>query len=204
MKGQGRSSSLIPHSSSLRLFYALRLDAATQKAIAGLLERLHGIPARVSWVKPENLHFTLKFLGDVPERLLPALGEVGEETGRRSGPVAVDLAGLGAFPNSCSPRVVWIGCGEGVETLSGLAANLAGVLRERGLVLGDNKPFAAHCTLGRVREGRPELTEALAREAGFTAGRLRAEEFHLVRSELARTGPTYTNLGAFPLRRERA
>jgi 2'-5' RNA ligase len=155
----------------------------------------------VSWVQPANLHFTLKFLGDVPERLLPALLEVGEETGRRSQPVALELRELGAFPNTQSPRAIWVGARDGVATLIGLAANLAQVLHERALVLGDNRPFSAHCTIGRVKDsrGRDDLTAALSREAGFVAGRLQAHELHLVRSELSRTGPAYTNLAAFPL-----
>lgn len=189
-----------------RLFYALRLTADAQAAVGALLERLRRVPARVSWVQPANLHFTLKFLGDVPERLLPALQEVGEETGRRSLPVRLDLAGLGAFPNNRSPRVIWVGCGTGADGLMELAANLATVLGERALVLGDNKPFAAHCTIGRVRDSRglPELVSALADEAPFAGGCVQSDEFHLVRSELARTGPTYTNLAAFPLLRETA
>ncbi|NPV45495.1 MAG: RNA 2',3'-cyclic phosphodiesterase [Armatimonadetes bacterium] len=190
----------------LRLFYALRLSPETQTAVGALIDRLRGVPARVSWVQPANLHFTLKFLGDVPERLLPALVEVGEETGRRSAPVRVELAGVGTFPHGRSPRVIWVGCGAGVNSLEGLAANLASVLGERALVLGDNKPFAAHCTIGRVRDshGLGELNSALTREGHFTAGFLQAEEFHLVRSDLAGTGPTYTNLASFALQREQA
>lgn len=191
---------------TLRLFYALRLTWATQSAVAGLIERLRGVPVRVSWVQPANLHFTLKFLGEVPAPLLPTLVEVGEQTGRRSAPVRVEVAGLGAFPNSRSPRVIWVGCGAGVENLKALAANLAAALRERGVALGDTKPFAAHCTLGRVRDSRrlEELTKALVREERFSAGLLEASEFHLVRSELAPTGATYTNLAGFALQREGA
>jgi 2'-5' RNA ligase len=186
---------------SLRLFFAVKLSAELQERCGELLARLRNVPTRVSWVRPENLHFTLKFLGDVPTRLLPDLERLGAETGAKCPPVVVDLAGLGAFPEPSSPRVVWVGCGAGVDSLERLARVLHDTVWGSGLVLGDNKPFAAHCTIGRVKDPRQagDLVTTLQREAGFTAGRLEAAEFQLISSELARTGPTYTTVASFPL-----
>lgn len=186
---------------SLRLFYAVKLSLELQDRFAELLGRLRAVPTRVSWVRPENLHFTLKFLGDVPTRLVPDLERLGTETGTKCPPVAVDLAGLGAFPETGSPRVVWVGCGAGVDSLERLARVLHDTVWGSGLVLGDSKPFAAHCTIGRVKDPRQagDLVAALQREAGFSAGRLEVAEFHLISSELSRTGPTYTTVASFPL-----
>lgn len=186
---------------ALRLFYAVRVPTELQSALGKLEQRLRRAGGQVSWVNSANLHFTLKFLGEVPARLVPQLEQVGREVGQQCAPVVAELRGVGAFPNLSRPRVVWVGTVETALTLTRLAETLRLTLDRNGLRLGDDKPFASHCTLGRVKEPPGGLfTRALEQEAAFVAGRLEATEFQLVRSELSRSGPTYTTLASFPLR----
>jgi RNA 2',3'-cyclic 3'-phosphodiesterase len=197
---QGASQRFHPDD-ALRLFYAVLLPPALQSAIAELQQRLRCHGARVGWGVPENLHFTLKFLGEVPARMLLDLRRVGAETARLCAPAVVTLQGVGAFPNPRSPRVIWVGTGDGAHELGHLARALHRALEANALFLGDSKPFAAHCTIGRVRDPRDAngLPAALASEASFTPGSLECTEFHLMLSELSRAGPTYSSLARFPL-----
>ena len=186
---------------ALRLFYAVLLPPALQSAIAELQQRLRRHGARVGWGAPENLHFTLKFLGEVPARMLLDLRRVGVETARRCAPTVVTLEGVGAFPNPRHPRVIWVGTGEGAHQLGHLARALHRNLEASALFLGDSRPFAAHCTIGRVRDPRDTdgLAAAIGSEASFAPGSLECTEFHLMLSELSRSGPTYGSLARFPL-----
>lgn len=185
----------------LRLFYAVLVPAELQGPLAELQQRLRRAGGRVSWVAPANLHFTLQFLGEVPAGLVPALQQVGQAVGEQCAPVAAELRGVGAFPSAGRPRVLWVATRETALTLTRLATTLRQALTGGGFAPDEAKPFASHCTLGRLKEpASGGLVAALAREAGFVAGRLDAAEFHLMRSELSRSGPTYTKLASFALR----
>jgi 2'-5' RNA ligase len=154
----------------------------------------------VSWVAPENLHVTLKFLGNVdPTRLDAVRSALAAAAPARE---AFDLAvqGLGAFPSPTRPRVIWAGVGAGEAP----AAALAGRVEELLVPLGfarEARPFAAHVTLGRVREPRPDaaLAEALAAGAARPFGLVRVARLSLMRSELSPRGARYTELAGWPL-----
>ena len=158
--------------------------------------RLRDVAPGVAWVADSNLYVTLKFLGQVDAGRLPAIGEA---LGVASRWPRFELAvrGLGAFPSATRPRVVWAGL-DPAGALGALAAQLDGALAELGFPR-ESRPFAAHVTLGRVREPRrqPALAEALARAGDF--GRLPVTAVSLMQSELQATGARYQPLATLPL-----
>jgi len=159
-----------------------------RQRLATEIERLRPHASDMAWVAPANLHVTLKFLGQVDEARVPALADA--LRARVAGHRVFDAAvrGLGAFPSPTRPRVLWAGL---EETIDACCAGL-GFPRE-------TRAFAAHVTLGRVREPRrqPALGEALARPADV--GRVRVERVSLMRSELSPRGARYSELAAAPL-----
>jgi len=176
----------------MRLFLAVFPPAEVQRAAYGLFEALRRPGDGLSWVKPENLHYTLRFLGEVGEDGARRAAEAATEAAAKSREFAAALGALGAFPNPRRARVVWIGMSEGGEALVALAQDLDRTLAKRGFGAPD-KPFSPHLTLGRVREPRRDWTAALAEPvpadppARFTVDRL-----CVVESQLSPRGSIYT------------
>ncbi len=138
----------------IRAFLAIDLDAAARTAVAGLLERLRGSDGadRVRWVRPEGLHVTLRFLGDVEPEQVPVVGHhVGRETAGLS-PFAMQLGAVRAFPSPRRPRAIALSLSPETPVVE-----LAGAV-ERGVVAAgfpaERRAFRPHLTLGRLRDGR--------------------------------------------------
>ncbi len=154
----------------------------------------------IAWVRPENLHVTLRFLGDLPETALPGLAAALRATAAAQPAFALHPGRTGAFPDLRDPRVLFlhVGSGGALERLAAAVRAATDPLLPPGQ--RDDKPLRAHLTLARIR--RP-LAPAEARElAAVDAGAwppLPVRELRLVRSELGREGPTYTGLLAAPL-----
>lgn len=152
----------------------------------------------VRWVRPEGIHLTLKFLGDVNPSDMQSVHQVILETVPRFSPFSFSVGGLGCFPNVRHPRVIWIG----VEERSGELAALTEELEQAFAVQGferENRRFHPHLTLGRIRRGvgqaeRRAIGETLDRVEGFTLGDVRVNEVCLFRSELKPSGAVYTRL----------
>ena len=169
-----------------------------RQRLATAIERLRPHAADVVWVAAGNLHVTLKFLGQVDETRVPALADALRVT--LAGEPAFDVAvhGLGAFPSPMRPRVLWAGLEDGTGALGAIARRVDACCGGLGFPPAPRE-FAAHVTLGRVREPRrqPALADALARAADF--GRVRVERVSLMRSELSPRGARYSELAAAPL-----
>jgi len=149
----------------------------------------------VRWSLPENVHLTLKFLGDVPEDDLEGVrGTLNLVCGRHE-PFEAETSGFGAFPSAKKARVVWAGVGEGQDRLRSLAEDLESSLENIGFA-AEGRVYRPHLMLGRAR-GRPaglELPEAAARGLKFPV-----REVGLVRSVLGEAGAVYSTLAAYPL-----
>jgi 2'-5' RNA ligase len=183
----------------MRLFLAVFPPAGVQRAAHACIEALRRPGDGVSWVKPENLHYTLRFLGEVGEDGARRAAEAAAEAAAAAKAFAAALGGLGAFPNPRRARVIWVGMSEGGEALVALAADLDRALARRGFGAAD-KPFSAHLTLGRVRTPGTDWTTALAAQrvaaasAGFTVDRI-----CVVESQLSPRGSIYTVRTEAPL-----
>jgi 2'-5' RNA ligase len=187
-----------------RLFFAVLVPRPLQAAAAVVQRTLRRANADIKWVEPENLHFTLKFLGDTPVSAVPDLSQVAREVAARTPRVRVMLRGLGAFPHNQWPQVVWIGCDTGGEDLARLGQELDAALETAGLAPRDKKPFVPHLTLGRARSNRrlKPLIGILAQYAAVDVGPLLVTSIALMSSQLGPQGPTYTVIEEFPLRAE--
>jgi 2'-5' RNA ligase len=176
----------------MRLFLAVFPPVEVQRAALSHIEVLRRPGDGVSWVKPENLHYTLRFLGELGEDGARRVAEAATEAATKSHEFTAALGGLGAFPNLQRARVIWIGMSEGGEALVALASELDRALAKRGFGAPD-KPFSAHLTLGRVREPRRDWTAALAEQRpADPAARFSVERIGVVESQLSPRGSIYT------------
>jgi 2'-5' RNA ligase len=132
---------------------ACELPGETREALAAVQSLLRERGAEgLRWVRPEGIHLTLKFLGEVPVRRLEAVERALAGAVREPFRLSVRLGRLGSFGGSTGLRVVWVALEGDVEALSGLAARVERALGPLGFP-PERRPFAAHLTLARVREG---------------------------------------------------
>lgn len=183
-----------------RTFIAVELDPGLQEAAARLQERLRADGAQLRWVRPHNLHFTLRFLGEIPAAQLARACVAVRESAAKVPSFAVELGGLGAFPNFERPQVVWIGSRQGGDELERLAAVLNAALALQG-VPGEARGFRPHLTLGRARDDRRwgDLVRALQRHRDETLGRMDVRQVTVMESRLTPDGPIYTAREQVPL-----
>ena len=180
----------------MRAFVAIFPPPEIQAAaIARALESVRRLGNRVRWTKPENVHLTLKFLGDIQEEVLGNLCAALEEVCTKHTPFHVELARLGAFPSAWRARILWVGGGAGFDRLRVLAADLDDAFAPLGFER-EERPYTPHLTLGRVR-GRPASFDPPP-DAGGLGFRVRRVE--LVKSTLTSEGAVYRTVEAFALR----
>jgi 2'-5' RNA ligase len=181
---------------TLRIFLAVFPPAVVQEVAARAIERLRRPGDGVSWVKQENLHYTIRFLGDLGEDGARRAAEAASEAADRHRSFGARLGTLGAFPNPRRARVLWAGLAEGAEPLEALAHDVEAALRRKGFDRAD-RPFAAHLTIGRVREPGPDWTEPLEQAAAAfraegDAAHFRVDRLLVVHSKLSPQGSFYT------------
>ncbi len=185
---------------AIRTFVAVNLAPGLKETLAQVQERLKAARADVTWVRPENLHLTLKFLGQVEETRLAAVAEAVATAARGYGSFRLVLGGLGAFPQPRVARVVWIGVSEGAQALAALQARVEGGLESLGFPR-EERPFTAHLTLGRVRgpRHREQLAVALTSVPAEPLDEMVLHRIELMKSDLGPEGARYSVLQSFPL-----
>lgn len=184
----------------MRLFIAVRLPPELTDRAAALLPA--ALPA-VRPVRPELMHVTLAFLGWTPDERLDAVIEAARVAAAEHRPFDLRFAGAGRFPAAGRPTTVWLGIADGRDTLVALAESVVTALRRSGLAF-DDRPFAPHLTLARVRreasaaEGRTVAAAAAALEvpAGLRA---QVDRIAVMESVLSPKGPRYTARAEPPL-----
>lgn len=182
----------------MRCFVALPVPEAVRRKAAEVIATLNDGGPDVKWVAPDNLHLTLKFLGETPEGQVPELGQALEEACAGRPSLRLEITTPGAFPNPRHPRVVWLGLTGDLEPLAGLAAAVERALAPLGYP-SEDRPFRAHLTLGRARQPRkggkkPDLRSLSRDLAGgdFAPGpEFRADRVVLMQSTLTPQGPIY-------------
>jgi 2'-5' RNA ligase len=189
-----------PETPAQRLFFAVPLPAEWRSPLTALQQRLAQSGVRVKWVEPQNLHLTLRFLGDQPDSRQGQLTEIAQTVAAGHPAFELALQGVGAFPEVRRPRTLWVGTGAGQEELTALGGELSQALEAAGVVAPEGKPWSAHCTLGRVRQegGLGPLSAALAAES-FTSAPWPVRSFVLYASRLSSAGPVYQSLQTFDL-----
>lgn len=179
----------------IRSFIAVAVDETIISRLTALQQELRRADAPVSWVRPEGMHLTLKFLGNVPEADIPRIGDALHEVAVPRTPFRIGVEGAGAFPNLRRPRVVWADIREGREELIALATAVDDVLAGLGFP-PEKRPFSPHLTLGREKEPKQleRLIALVQSHADDRFGEMTVNEVILFRSQLSPKGAKYTPL----------
>jgi 2'-5' RNA ligase len=187
----------------VRLFVALEIPAAVRDNLAAQIKELRDLPApwadqRLRWVRPENLHVTLKFIGEVEAAKLDGIRSALTAIGLDA-PVDVHFRGLGFFPDEKYPRVLWVGL-QASRNLPVLARDIDRALEGQGIARAE-RAFTPHLTLARFAsrgfEEKPRA--AIQKNSEREFGAFQAREFHLIQSKLKPSGAEYTTLASFPI-----
>jgi 2'-5' RNA ligase len=176
----------------MRLFFAAEFDPSLRNAVSDAIARSRIANPPWRWVVRENIHVTLKFLGDTPEETVPELVEV--VTGACAGmaPFEIVLEGLGGFPNLKRPRVLFYEVTTGARELVGLAERIDTALYDELSIPKEGRPFKAHATVARIKTAiSPDLAARLEKAPPVERGFQRVEKVTLMESELHREGAIY-------------
>lgn len=143
-------------------------------------------------INPEQLHFTLQFLGEISEELTQQVIESLKTI--KFSEFSINLKGVGALPKPKFPRVIWIGTDEeGGRKLIELAKKVENILKPLGLV--SDKPFKPHTTIFRIKKKIGDITKELDEQRHMDFGMQKISNIKLKKSELTSSGPIYSNLG---------
>ncbi len=186
--------------SSIRAFVAIELSTRVLDALEEIQTRLRRSKGAEAgrWTRRESIHLTLKFLGQVPLERVEAICEALRVACERHQPFSLQLSGLGCFPNTHRPRVIWVGVRQESGELAALQREIESALERLGFPR-EKRPFAPHLTLARVHKqaSRWEVVElgraVTACQVGEMA-RMRVSEVHLIKSDLKPGGAIYTEM----------
>ena len=181
----------------MRLFVALAISEEVRRQVALLIGELRERDRAMGWVNSQNLHITLKFIGEVPANRVPVICETlaSVATGQS---LSLEFNGLGFFPDVRRPSVVWVGITSAAQ-LASLASHIDQALATIG-VPREEKPFIPHLTIARIKErrGSPAFAASIEEKSRRSFGVMSAGEFHLMESKLKSGGAEYTTLRSFP------
>lgn len=179
----------------IRSFIAVPIPAELKTELGRFQEKLKRIGADVKWVRPESMHLTLRFMGNLTLSEIQLAGEAVFQVAKKFAPFSVELKGFGTFPPGRRPRVLWIGLAQGEKELKEIFQNLEQELISRGLGEAD-KPFAGHLTLGRIKTSKKLdfILEYFKKEAEKSFGVFEAKTICLFQSQLHPEGAIYTAL----------
>jgi RNA 2',3'-cyclic 3'-phosphodiesterase len=178
----------------MRCFIAIEIPSEIKSAFIDLQNDLRNAGADVAWTNPDNVHLTLKFLGEIDKKLASEVEQVCLETIADMPPFKLSINGTGFFPNARHPRVLWVGLSGEVERLERLQEQLDERLAGIGFD-NEEKDFQPHLTVGRIRSNK-NLRELLARSDGYTLPALSfvVQEIVLMKSDLLPSGACHTEL----------
>lgn len=151
------------------------------------------------WVPPQNMHLTLRFLGNVEAGQVPGIKEALGPVVRRHSSFLARLGSLGAFPDASRPSVLWVGVLDGAEALANLAVDVSRTMTGLGFP-EESRPFHAHLTLARFRRGTgPDITDLVASHSGLEVGSSVVREVLLFESRPRPRGSVYEAVWRAPL-----
>ncbi len=185
----------------MRAFIAIELPHQVQAALHTLQQELAQATTDVKWVEQENLHVTMRFLGDITEEQQQKLESALMRVAAQTPSIQAHVSRLGTFPPKPALRVIWAGVGQGATALERLAESLEREVRAVGIA-EEPKPFVAHVTLGRVRfpKPRPQLLERIQQAVWTPPPPCLLTHLTLFHSTLSSAGPTYAALARALLR----
>lgn len=191
--------------SLLRTFTAVDIPPSIQEALKQKINSLRKVigDSPVRWVKADTIHLTLKFLGDVSPANVDFLTQMLRAEADSCQAFDISIGGLGSFPNSKQPRVLFIGIQAPAE-LEALHRGIESATAKLGYE-SESRPFSPHLTIGRVKQGTPtsdlqKIRHSLEETTIDSLGTARVDSVHLYKSDLKPTGAVYTKLFSAPLR----
>lgn len=185
---------------TIRAFLAIEPPAEVRAAIGRVQARLQRlIRGELKWVRPESIHLTLKFFGDIPASAVGQIAAVVGPAAAAAAPFSFTVGAAGVFPDRRRPRVLWLGMEGDVARLVDFQQRLEEALDRIGFP-AEGRPFSPHLTLARIKSSRglTGLERALEKGEEQTAGAFTAPGVGLIRSELTPRGANYTKLNWFP------
>jgi len=177
---------------NIRTFIALEMPFVVTQQLAGVMDQLGFLGDRVRWAKPDGVHLTLKFLGDVSAECIGDIVEIAQHVAAQSEPLTLQTSGVGGFPNLEKARVLWLGIRGDVDALSQLQETLERHLEPLGFER-ERRKFFPHLTAGRARR-QPVCVER-DRLAATQPIHFRVDRLTVMKSELRPEGAVYTPLG---------
>ena len=177
-----------------RVFCAIELPGAARDCVLNHIARLkEAVPdAKASWSRDENLHLTLKFLGEIPRSSVQDISAAASRAVVGGGAFSLRLEQTGSFPRGAQPRVLWVGINDGSGKLSELHARLEDESAKVGFERED-RPFHPHLTIARLRQPRHARTlAAVHKELEFEPLEVAVSELFVIRSELSSEGSKYS------------
>ncbi len=189
---------------SMRAFIAIELPKEISDYLSRLQDKLKTTGADVKWVEPDNIHLTLKFLGEITEAQSKEIIKIMEDTCGINPAFDIALGGLGAFPRITSPRVIWVGIDAGRDEAGKIAQELEDKISGLGIAK-EKKEFSAHLTIARTRSAFniTALIQDLKNLAGIMPEqnlRFKASRISLIKSTLTPKGPLYETLREISLK----
>jgi 2'-5' RNA ligase len=184
----------------MRLFIAIELPDEIKQGIARVQEQLRKAGANAGWTRPEGIHLTLKFLGEVPDAKVQEIMQAIDGAVTGSGKLNLKVEGAGTFPNVKNPRVLWTGVTGDIEKLAALQTAVENAMTGLGFEREERK-FSPHLTLGRIKFPKPQdnWQQKIERIKDVKLGGFEAGQVSLMKSELKREGAVYTELGRIEL-----
>ena len=187
----------------MRCFIAIDIDEEVRKALGDLQRRLRDSvdvkKGDVKWVNPNNIHLTLKFLGEIKDEKVVEICNIVGEIAVKHGSFDLDVESVGHFGGR-SARVLWVGTGSGGENLLELQKDIDESLASLGWPK-ETREFTGHLTLCRIRSSKAgvKLAQASEEYKDFKLGTMQADSISVYHSELKPAGPVYTRLGNYKL-----
>jgi len=187
----------------MRCFIAINIDEQIRKALGSLQNELQSKAdikkSDVKWVKPEAMHLTLKFLGEIKDEQTVDVCNITKEVASRHKSFELDVESVGYFGGR-SARVLWVGAGQDCENLLQLQNDLEQQLALAGWPK-ETRKFSGHLTLCRVRNSKAgfKLAQMTEKYKDFNLGTIPADSVSVYQSQLTPKGPVYTVLGNYKL-----
>ena len=180
---------------TIRTFIALELPPSVISLLEKVQEDLKSMKLRAKWVRPENIHLTLKFLGNINPGDIDKIGGAMMDTVDEFTAIDLVAGGIGVFPGIKRPRVIWVGLGGQIQLLFAMQRLLEDNLADLGFKK-EKRPFKGHLTLGRFRQTvNPDTIRQIMREhANLSSEEFTAKRIILFKSDLKPTGAVYSQL----------
>jgi 2'-5' RNA ligase len=183
----------------IRAFVGIAIDEAVRQNLLAVQRKLTGTGAQMKLVEPENIHVTMKFLGDIGENQVEAITEALRVSVEGIKPFDINIRGVGAFPNLGYIRVIWAGVSDGREQIISIQRSIDQNLAKLGFK--PERDFVPHLTLARAQSaaGKEKLVSFLKSMTNAEFGSSRATAIELKQSTLAPKGPVYNTLARVEL-----